>query len=55
MLGTVIALYNRVRARGGRLRLAALRERHRRLLKLVRLDDVLEVHPTPEQAAAGLR
>jgi anti-sigma B factor antagonist len=55
MLGTLITLYNRIRARGGQLRLAALRERHQRLLKLVRLDGVLEVHPTPEQAAASLR
>ena len=55
MLGTLIALYNRVRARGGQFRLAALRERHQRLLVLVRLDGVFEVHPTPEQAAASFR
>ncbi len=42
MLGTLIALFNRVRARGGQLRLAALRERHQRLLVLVRLDGVFE-------------
>ena len=55
MLGTLIALFNRVRARGGQLRLAALRERHQRLLVLVRLDGVFEVHPTPEQAAASFK
>jgi anti-sigma B factor antagonist len=55
MLGTLIALFNRVRARGGQLRLAALRERHQRLLAVVRLDGVFEMHPTPEQAAASFR
>ena len=55
MLGTLISLFNRVRARGGQLRLAALRERHQRLLVLVRLDGVFEVHPTPEQAAASFK
>jgi anti-sigma B factor antagonist len=55
MLGTLISLFNRVKARGGQLRLAALRERHRRLLVLVRLDGVFEMHPTPEQAAASFK
>jgi anti-anti-sigma factor len=55
LLGTLVALYSRVRARGGQFRLAALRERHRRLLALVRLDGVLEVYPTPEQAAASFK
>ena len=55
MLGTLIALFNRVEARGGQLRLAALRERHQRLLVLVGLDGMFEVHPTPEQAAASFR
>ena len=55
MLGTLIALFNRVQARGGQLRLAALRDRHRRLLVLVGLDGVFEVHATPEQAAASFR
>ena len=55
MLGTLISLFNRVKARGGQFRLAALRERHRRLLVLVGLDGVFEVHPTPEQAAASFR
>ena len=55
MLGTMIALYNRVVARGGQFRLAALRERHKRLLALVRLDGIFEVHPTAEEAAASFR
>jgi anti-sigma B factor antagonist len=55
MLGTLIALFNRVTARGGQLRLASLRERHQRLLVMVQLDGVFEVHPTPEQAAASFR
>jgi anti-anti-sigma factor len=55
MLGTLIALYNRVQARGGQFRLAALRERHRHLLALVHLDSVFEVHATPEQAAASFK
>ena len=55
MLGTLITLFNRIGARGGQLRLAALRERHRRLLALVRLEGMFEVHPTPEQAAASFR
>ena len=55
MLGTLIALYNRVTARGGQCRLAALRERHKRLLAVVGLDSVLEVHATAEQAAASFK
>ena len=55
MLGTLIALYNRVKARDGQFRLAALRERHQRLLELVRLDGVFEVHPTAEEAAASIK
>ena len=55
MLGTLISLFNRVKARGGQLRLAALRERHRRLLVLVRLEGVFEVHPTPEEVAASFK
>src|SRR5262245_3093030 len=50
MLATLITVYNRIHARGGQLRLAALRERHQKMLRLVRLDSVFEMHPTPEQA-----
>ncbi len=55
LLGTLIALFNRIEARGGQLRLAALRERHRRLLAMVALDRIFEVHPTPQEAAASFR
>ena len=55
MLGTLISLFIRIKARGGQLRLAALREKHRRLLAVVKLDGVFEVHPTPEQAAASFK
>ena len=55
MLGTMIALHNRVVTRGGQFRLASLRERHQRLLALVRLDGLFEVHATPEEAAASFK
>jgi anti-sigma B factor antagonist len=55
MLGMLLTLYNRVRARGGQLRLAAVRKRHQRLLAVTRLDTLFEVYATPEQAAASLR
>ncbi len=55
MLGTLIALHNRAKARGGQIRLAALRERPQRLLAAARLDGAFEVHPTPEEAAASFK
>ena len=55
MLGTLITLRNRVEARGGQMRLAALRGRHKRLLRVTHLDTLFEVHATAEQAAASLR
>ncbi len=55
MLGTLITLYNRVTARGGQVRLAALQERHKRLLVVAGLDGMFDVHPTPEQAAASFK
>jgi anti-sigma B factor antagonist len=52
-LGAVIGGLKAARVAGGDLRIAAVPEPVRRVLKLTNLDRVLREHPTPESAFDG--
>lgn len=54
-LGRLIRAHISVRQAGGRVRLCNLSERVVTLLKLSRLDTVLEIHGTEEEALACIR
>lgn len=55
MLGSLIDTHNRVRSRGGQLRLAAIGPRLQHLLAVTRLSGLFEIHTTPEEAAASMK
>jgi anti-sigma B factor antagonist len=53
-LGTLVAVHNRLRARGGELRVARARAPQRRLFQITGLDQVISLHDTVEDAVRGL-
>ena len=54
-LGRLIRCHISIRQSGGRVRLCHLSERVRTLMKLTRLDSVMDLYETEEEALASLR
>jgi anti-sigma B factor antagonist len=54
-IGRLIRSHLSVRRAGGRVRLCNLSQRVMAALKLTRLDTVLDIYPTEEDALAGIR
>ena len=54
-LGRLIRAHNAVRQAGGRVRLCNLSERVMDLMKLTRLDTVLDLYGTEEEALAAMK
>jgi anti-sigma B factor antagonist len=53
-LGTMVAVHNRLRDRGGELRVARARAPQRRLFQITGLDRVITLYDTVEDAVRGL-
>lgn len=53
-LGVLINVHNRLRARGGKLRLCEIAKPILEAFKITRLDRLLEIHDTAEQAVKSL-
>lgn len=53
-LGTLVAVHNRLRGRGGELRVARARAPQRRLFQITGLDQVIALYDTVEDAVRGL-
>jgi len=54
-LGRLIRSHLSVRQAGGRVRLCNLSDRVRQLMKMTRLDTVLDIYATEAEALAGIR
>jgi anti-sigma B factor antagonist len=52
--GTLVRCFSAVKAAGGSLQLAEPTEHFREILKLTRLQDILPVHDTEDEAVASL-
>jgi anti-anti-sigma factor len=52
-LGQLVSLRGALRARGGDLKLAVLQHPLLRVIRLMRLDRIFEIHPTAEAALAS--
>src|SRR5436309_4159848 len=54
-LGRLIRCHLSIRQAGGRVRLCNLSDRVRQLMKMTRLDTVLDIYATEAEALAGIR